>query len=93
MDSQLPETHHVHLNITQPDPALSSALKPSSSLTLSRCRINEAQISQCLQELDSDSLHETDVFLCGPPTMVDGVAMLLHRLGVPQARVFYERWW
>ena len=36
---------------------------------------------------------EAHYALCGPPAMVDDVAAALARLGVPPARVHYDRWW
>ena len=32
-------------------------------------------------------------FICGPGQMIDDVAALLRELGVPEARLRFERWW
>ncbi|HEX4819697.1 MAG TPA: ferredoxin reductase family protein [Acidimicrobiales bacterium] len=36
-------------------------------------------------------IHERDVFLCGPPGLVDVVVHRLHRLGVPRHQIHAER--
>jgi ferredoxin-NADP reductase len=36
---------------------------------------------------------DVDVHVCGPPPMVDTVALWLQQLGQPADRVHYERWW
>ncbi len=36
-------------------------------------------------------LSEMDAYLCGPPPMVDAAIALLERSGVPESRVFYDK--
>ena len=49
--------------------------------------------------IDRDKLREASLgpdslyFLCGPPGMVEDTAALLEQMGVPQARIRYEKWW
>ena len=32
-------------------------------------------------------------YICGPPTMVDGIPSLLHGLSIPDSNIKSERWW
>ena len=36
-------------------------------------------------------LSEVDAYLCGPPPMVDAAIALLEQNGVPESRVFYDK--
>lgn len=38
-----------------------------------------------------DKLSEVDAYLCGPPPMVDAAIGLLVQKGVPEDRVFYDK--
>ena len=38
-----------------------------------------------------DLIEKAEVFLCGPPAMMDKVLRSLKQLGVPGARIHYER--
>lgn len=33
------------------------------------------------------------VMLCGPPSMIEDVSGMFRQMGVPDGRVFYEKWW
>jgi len=33
------------------------------------------------------------VYLCGPPTMIDGLVESILECGIPEAYVCYEKWW
>jgi propane monooxygenase reductase subunit len=43
-------------------------------------------VARCEQELG-----EVDAYLCGPPPMVDAAIGMLERNGVPENRVFYDK--
>ena len=36
-------------------------------------------------------LRKTDAYVCGPPPMVEAAIVLLDQLGVPEARIFYDK--
>ena len=36
-------------------------------------------------------LGEVDAYLCGPPPMVDAAIAMLDRQGVPESRVYYDK--
>jgi propane monooxygenase reductase component len=38
-----------------------------------------------------DELGEVDAYLCGPPPMVDAAIGMLEQNGVPESRVFYDK--
>ena len=49
--------------------------------------------------IDADLLRSEGIdpnalfFICGPPSMIQDVAVMLASLGVPGSRVRYEQWW
>jgi propane monooxygenase reductase subunit len=43
-------------------------------------------VQRCEQELS-----EMDAYLCGPPPMVDAAIAMLDAKGVPEERVFYDK--
>jgi len=52
-----------------------------------RGRIGETRLKDTAA--DADACY----FVCGPPAMIDDVTKVLTELGVPKARVRFERWW
>jgi propane monooxygenase reductase subunit len=42
-------------------------------------------------EAREPELHRTEVYLCGPPPMVDAALALAARQGVPDDQVFYDK--
>lgn len=61
--------------------------QPSPDWSGLRGRIDVDKLREA--NLGSDSLY----FLCGPPGMVEETAASLEDLGVPPARIRYEKWW
>lgn len=47
-------------------------------------------VTKVLADREPD-LAECDVYLCGPPPMIDAALPLLERLGVPKDQVFYDK--
>jgi propane monooxygenase reductase subunit len=43
-------------------------------------------VERCEQELG-----EVDAYLCGPPPMVDAAIALLEAKGVPESRVYHDK--
>lgn len=74
--AQLPDFRFV--------PALSHCA-PDSAWTGERGLITEV-----VDRLEGD-LAEIDAYLCGPPPMVDAAVALLERRGVPEARIFFDK--
>jgi ferredoxin-NADP reductase len=37
--------------------------------------------------------HKAQFYLCGPPQMVDDIAVLLAELGVTESHIHYDKWW
>ena len=38
-----------------------------------------------------EQLAEVDAYLCGPPPMVDAAIAMLDQSGVPESRVYYDK--
>ncbi|WP_046469634.1 FAD-binding oxidoreductase [Allosalinactinospora lopnorensis] len=47
-------------------------------------------VTEVLERCETD-LADCDVYLCGPPPMIDAALPLLESLGVPNAQVFYDK--
>ena len=47
-------------------------------------------ITDVVDRLEGD-LSEVDAYLCGPPPMVDAAVALLERRGVPESRIFFDK--
>jgi propane monooxygenase reductase component len=47
-------------------------------------------ITDVVTRLEAE-LHEVDAYLCGPPPMVDAAIALLDQKGVPESRVYYDK--
>ena len=47
--------------------------------------------SEFLQKIGADK--QTHFYLCGPPKMVDDIALDLSGLGIPAEQVHYDKWW
>jgi propane monooxygenase reductase subunit len=47
-------------------------------------------ITEVVTRLEEE-LEEVDAYLCGPPPMVDAAIALLDQNGVPESRVFYDK--
>ena len=43
-------------------------------------------VARCEEKLD-----EVDAYLCGPPPMVDAAIAMLEQNGVPESRVYYDK--
>ena len=52
--------------------------------------LRQGRVQELLPELP---LAGADVYLCGPPAMIDDVTARLAELGVPKERQHFERWW
>jgi propane monooxygenase reductase subunit len=50
------------------------------------CGLITDVVDRCEADLD-----EVDAYLCGPPPMVDAAIALLERRGVPEARIYFDR--
>lgn len=51
----------------------------------------EGFVAEKIQRLVPDVM-ERDVYVCGPPAMIDAVVAVVLGLGVPRARVHYASW-
>lgn len=47
-------------------------------------------VTEALERLEPD-LDECDVYLCGPPPMIDAALPLLSGMGVPESQIFYDK--
>jgi propane monooxygenase reductase subunit len=47
-------------------------------------------VTEVLTRLETD-LHECDVYLCGPPPMIDAALPLLTDMDVPESQIFYDK--
>ena len=59
---------------------------PSHGLNVGSGRLGEEDLAPVLYE-------NASYYLCGPPLMVEDMNSLLIRLGVPNERIAFERWW
>lgn len=79
--TELPEKNphiHVLVTVTQPDPTGWPGLTG---------RIDKRMLESA--GLGSDALY----YLCGPQMMIEDVVAELSKLGIPESRIVYEKWW
>ncbi|XP_051664310.1 oxidoreductase NAD-binding domain-containing protein 1 isoform X2 [Manacus candei] len=53
--------------------------------------VTEGRISE--KDLEKHVSNNTSWYICGPPPMIESISKLLSNIGVPENRVFFEKWW
>ncbi|ESN93617.1 hypothetical protein HELRODRAFT_88429, partial [Helobdella robusta] len=57
-------------------------------------RLNEDSLKMRIERrFNRDALDDLTCYLCGPNEMIDSLSGALYKLGLPQDRVLYEKWW
>ncbi|XP_077051589.1 oxidoreductase NAD-binding domain-containing protein 1 isoform X2 [Siphateles boraxobius] len=78
-----PDRFSCDLHVTQQSSVIEQELQP---YTISG-RISEEELQRYV---DSE---RTLCYLCGPPPMIEKVSSDLQRIGLPEDRILFEKWW
>jgi NAD(P)H-flavin reductase len=82
--------HRVNVELYCTGKAPGTSGKDISFSNLREGRITQNHLMNVLGSDDENKLEKTVCFVCGPPTMTDGIVAWFQRQGV---RIYCEKWW
>ncbi|KAG9280040.1 oxidoreductase NAD-binding domain-containing protein 1 [Astyanax mexicanus] len=80
---EFPDKISCNFHVTQQGCEVEPYLQPHTTSG----RISEEELRRYVDPV------RTLCYLCGPPPMIESVSTVLQRLGLPQNRILFEKWW